>query len=408
MLLDAPRCQGIRVSDQIWMNYKISRLSQALENAALSMGAEFVDIYDASQGYELCNPQGNEKFMHGINKFTSARADESFHPTALGYSLIADRLATSLEANRATTTYTVHPGETIRIDVPLRDPFEPPPGISFSSSWPGSDVVMTLRSPSGRVIDRNTQAADVVHRVGPTQELYYVTDPEPGTWTVELYGRDVAPSGEPTTLNIYEVPEPNREPTAAMTLSQAGRTVTLDAGASQDSDGEIKTYLWDFGDGTMSSGKEVTHRYGQAGTYRVTLVTIDNRGAMGFATADHDVLIPKYNFQGFYAPINNQPTVNLMQAGRAVPVKFSLGKDEGLDIFEIGYPKVQEVDCSTGVALDEVEDTVTAGSSDLSYDPISDTYTYVWKTQDSWAGTCRRLVVGLNDGSRPAADLMFR
>src|SRR6266540_3231667 len=51
---------------------------------------------------------------------------------------------------------------------------------------------------------------------------------------------------------------------------------------------------------------------------------------------------------------------------------------------------------------------VTAGGSSLSYDAESDTYTYVWKTEKSWAGTCRQLIVRLNDGSERVAFFKFK
>ena len=43
--------------------------------------------------------------------------------------------------------------------------------------------------------------------------------------------------------------------------------------------------------------------------------------------------------------------------------------------------------------------TVTAGSSSLSYDATLDQYTYVWKTDKAWFGTCRQLTVRLNDAT---------
>lgn len=57
--------------------------------------------------------------------------------------------------------------------------------------------------------------------------------------------------------------------------------------------------------------------------------------------------------------------------------------------------------------VDNIEQTSTAGSSGLSYDPVSDEYTYVWKTEKLWAGTCRQLVVGLKDGATHMALFNF-
>jgi VCBS repeat-containing protein len=106
-----------------------------------------------------------------------------------------------------------------------------------------------------------------------------------------------------------------------------------------------------------------------------------------------------YNFSGFFQPVDNLPTFNSVNAGRAIPVKFSLGGDFGLDIFAAGYPASQRIACDTTAPVDPVEETSTAGSSSLSYDPLSGRYHYVWKTEKAWAGTCRQLIVRFNDGS---------
>jgi hypothetical protein len=63
---------------------------------------------------------------------------------------------------------------------------------------------------------------------------------------------------------------------------------------------------------------------------------------------------------------------------------------------------------SSSADLNEVTETETAGHSSLSYDAQSGRYHYVWKTDTAWAGTCRRLVLGLNDSSDRAAEFRFR
>ncbi|RLF24648.1 MAG: hypothetical protein DRN01_06845, partial [Thermoplasmata archaeon] len=45
---------------------------------------------------------------------------------------------------------------------------------------------------------------------------------------------------------------------------------------STDSDGTVDAWLWDFGDGNTSTEQNPTHRYGDNGTYTVTLTVWDN------------------------------------------------------------------------------------------------------------------------------------
>ena len=111
-----------------------------------------------------------------------------------------------------------------------------------------------------------------------------------------------------------------------------------------------------------------------------------------------------YNFSGFFPPVDNPPTLNIVKAGSGVPVKFSLSGDQGLNILAAGYPKSMKIDCMTSDSQDAIEETVTAGGSSLTYDPITDQYIYVWKTEKGWAGPCRQLIVRLNDGTDHTAN----
>jgi len=115
-----------------------------------------------------------------------------------------------------------------------------------------------------------------------------------------------------------------------------------------------------------------------------------------------------YSFSGFFSPVDNPPVLNSVKAGAGVPVKFSLGGDRGLNVFATGYPRSQRINCDTSALLDTIEETVPAGSSSLSYDPVADQYVYVWKTEKAWAGTCRQLTVRLNNLTEHAANFRFK
>ncbi len=112
-----------------------------------------------------------------------------------------------------------------------------------------------------------------------------------------------------------------------------------------------------------------------------------------------------FDFTGFFAPIGTG--LNEVKGGRAVPVKFSLGGDRGLGVFAAGSPVSEPIACELSGATSDVTETVTAGGSSLSYDPTTDQYTYVWKTQKAWAGTCRRLTLQFTDGQQRTADFHF-
>jgi hypothetical protein len=141
------------------------------------------------------------------------------------------------------------------------------------------------------------------------------------------------------------------------------------------------------------------------GTKSVSCTASDNAGNQASASASYQVI---YSWSGFMQPVDNLPIVNSVKAGSGVPVKFSLGGSYGLNIFAAGYPKVQTVVCGSGAPIDEIEQTVTAGASSLSYDAASGQYSYTWKTDKSWAGSCRQLTIRLSDGTDHVAMFQFR
>jgi len=160
--------------------------------------------------------------------------------------------------------------------------------------------------------------------------------------------------------------------------------------------------VYELADSTTGSNMGTVDLYGQIGTLDLNGLS-NPQGGLFLGPPPFT-----YKFTGFFQPVDNLPTVNTVNAGRAVPVKFSLGGNQGLNILAAGYPLSTQIACNTLATLDQIEQTVTAGSSSLSYDATSDQYTYVWKTDKSWAGSCRQLTVKLNDGTSHQANLEFK
>jgi len=132
------------------------------------------------------------------------------------------------------------------------------------------------------------------------------------SWTSDIAGEIKSGSGEPQnfteilpvgeheiTLIITDDSGLTGQATVWMTVTQnqdpiadAGpdRTVAInsnvsfDGSNSYDSDGNIISYLWDFGDGTNATGAIAVHSFSN-GTYTVTLTVTDNEGAAGTDTA---------------------------------------------------------------------------------------------------------------------------
>lgn len=113
------------------------------------------------------------------------------------------------------------------------------------------------------------------------------------------------------------------------------------------------------------------------------------------------------DWSGFLATFEDAPFLNEARAGNVADLHFRLGGDRGLDVLAAGSPASRQIDCDTKAPLGPLEATVTPGWTSFSYTPHLDRYTYPWKTQKAWRGTCREVIVTLTDGTAHSAYLQF-
>jgi predicted extracellular nuclease len=124
-----------------------------------------------------------------------------------------------------------------------------------------------------------------------------------------------------------------------------------------------------------------------------------------YRSSDHDPVIVgldllAYGFDGLRPPVKDS-VLSDVRAGRALPLKFSLDGDLGLDIF---FEPPQVFACDAW-PLGASEDAVT--TEPLQYDQEDDQYVFTWKTQREWAGTCRLIELTLDDGTLVTLQVSF-
>jgi PKD repeat protein len=104
---------------------------------------------------------------------------------------------------------------------------------------------------------------------------------EPGSYTVTLSVIDESGVANDTATDQLIV-EVNAPPAPAFSIPERPVSVSeaaeLNASASVDVDGEIISYLWEFGDGAMGDGKIVNYAWTSPGVYNVVLTVTDNSG----------------------------------------------------------------------------------------------------------------------------------
>ena len=337
----------------------VNRMASRIESASTDAGIHFFDAREAFTGHEVCGSQG--EWINGVSRTIV----HSFHPNVdgqVGWS----------SAIRARINGMVESG------VPLNAaglPLNPQPGVPFvaasaraGSALAAGDVLVIFDSLDVEIDDRpecfniltrgrNVDMAGTGFQPGGALELTLHADgTEPvllGTFVADATGGFVGSVALPADATPSEL--------AGLEL------------VGSDPDGNVRVL--------------VEH-----------IVVVD----------DTDTCAATFDFGGFENPVQSAPSVNVMKAGRAVPLKFSLGGDEGLDIFADGSPSSRTVPCESNAAVNVVDELVTAaGGSDLTYNTAADRYTFVWKTEKAWSDTCRRLTVEFSDGSSHSAIFEF-
>ena len=124
----------------------------------------------------------------------------------------------------------------------------------------GSDVEMSLiQPPDGTLIDRNTIDPNVHHVLGATYEVYRISNPMSGEWTVRLFGADIPGEHELTNLTVSVNTVPNQPPIADAGQDQTVAVgincianVILDGSGSSDPDEDTLTYSWTWDSGSAT------------------------------------------------------------------------------------------------------------------------------------------------------------
>jgi len=130
------------------------------------------------------------------------------------------------------------------------------------------------------------------------------TYPEKGTFTVVLRVTDNLDEWDEDTCIVNVL---NRDPVASFTYYPFGPSI-LDIinfeDTSEDPDGTIVSWLWEFGDGNTSTRRNLSHQYADKGDYLVRLTVTDNDDADNSTTQIVTVinLEPVANFT--YTPLS--------------------------------------------------------------------------------------------------------
>ena len=194
------------------------------------------------------------------------------------YTLTATSVADPSKSATATITVSTEPDTTPEPNSA--------PSANFSFEAEGLSVrfdAATSSDSDGSITSYAWDFGDGEAGEGVQPEHSYA---EAGTYMVTLTVTDNEGQSAQveTSLEVFTTPAetPERAPSVLFELApQAGAsplTVNFDASASQDPDGSIVLYEWDFGDDETGEGVQTEHTYEEADTYTVTLTLEDDDG----------------------------------------------------------------------------------------------------------------------------------
>lgn len=130
----------------------------------------------------------------------------------------------------------------------------------------------------------------------------------------------------------------NDNPVASFTVSKSAGcyplTVSFNATGSQDPDGNISQYSWNFGDGSTGSGATVNHTYTTIGSFSVVLTITDNDGATNTASS----VITISSLDGYWTGL---VTLTVAKTGTSYNVQVGLAQLESDPTILIGVMQWQ-------------------------------------------------------------------
>ena len=180
--------------------------------------------------------------------------------------------------------------------VPNDPPYTPPTPSGPSSREVGQSgsYSTSTTDPNGDSVEYKFDWGDGTSSWGSGTRLHSWSSP--GTYHVKAKARDIPHHAESewSSGKTVTVILPNTPPKArfSWSLSEPVPTDTsihFDASASSDSDGNIVSYEWNFGDGCTDTGVNPTHSYSGEAVYSVTLTVTDDDGDTDTKTKQIDV-----------------------------------------------------------------------------------------------------------------------
>ena len=290
--------------------------------------------------------------------------------------------------------YDFETGTTRRLELPGQqfDPQISGDNVTFRNASSGKSQIQLWHLPSGQLFPvTTTDSNHYTHDIDGNRVVY--SDDRSGDTNIYMFTFTITPTD--TTPPVISV-----TPACPATL-MLGSSFSVGVMVTDEASG----VAWQsVPNGTRSLDTTTV------GSHSLSIEATDYAGNSATSNCSYTVIYDFAGAGGFSPPVHDQPSVNTVNAGRVVVLKFRLPDGYG------GY--ISALEAVTSIAFGEVSDFAAApgitsdadaaGATALRYDASAQQFVFTWQTDREMAGRSYMLVLQLDDGMEYYANFAFR
>jgi len=285
---------------------------QRTQTMAFSFTARYPDGQYASSGtalVTLTGAGGNSVSLTAVYNSVTASFDATYKTlpgnqtgtwtASLGVNGFDDGFGNTGPTSALTTSPQLQPA-SLTVTITSKSYFATSEQIKFNATVDYPDLTqLTYGSVAAFIVFSGGGHNDTMFVVYDSTINFWVGTYTPGLepgglWTMTVSATDsTSPANTGKATKTIQLQD--RPPVASFTVTgppiYTGLPVSFDGTSSNDPDGTIVSWAWNFGDGSTGSGATPSHAYSVSGTYVVKLNVTDNSGSTPLSLATQTITI---------------------------------------------------------------------------------------------------------------------
>ena len=209
-------------------------------------------------------------------------------------------------------------------------------------------------------------------------------------------------NADPVIASPLTKPDGSPLPTTLIVAGSFSLKATFgDAGSNDHHTAEVDCGTGYSSLGAVTSPLTTSCTFATIGSKIIRVKVTDDDGGDDVET--HEIVV-KYNFDGFYAPVDRPNTMNVSKAGQAIPLKWRLTDANGAPVSDVVAVTIRAKDqgCATGTTTDLLEEYASGASGLQNHG--DGRYQFNWKTPSTYVGSCKSIELVFGTGGLSYVD----